>query len=290
MDNYTITLDYLAASVAMHGQELGDKLARHYGGQVELCRPKNGYTYGYKITVGDDTCCEFHIRDGDDPWCFATGSKSQDLMDFLHGVHLLHEVQVTRMDAALDVFDSEWFPILVNHGKTYALANGLSTDQRGDWLTPNRGRTWYLGARSSRFFHRIYEKGRKERVDPNWIRCELEYKPQHLQERLNAITLTASQLWAMHAGPIWGNLLGLDLAEVFNAPVQRPGRVRRNVDRARMALCDQYGKTISTWLREVGGDPVALVSEVMAGIEHQAKVRTWLQAQRFPAPELDDPQ
>lgn len=286
MDNYTITLDYLAASVAMHGQELGDKLARHYGGQVELTRPKNGYTFGYAITVGDERMCEFHIREGDDPWCFASGSRSQDLKEFLESVMVLHEVSVTRMDAALDVYDSEWFPILVEHGKRHALAHGLVTDQRGDWLAPMRGRTWYLGSRSSRFFHRIYEKGRKERVDPNWIRHELEYKPQHRQERLAAIALTAPQLWAMHAGPIFGKILGLDLAAVFALPVQKPNRTRRDVDRARGALCSQYGKTVVTWLQECGGDPVELVAELMAGIEHHRKVHEWLQSPHVNMPEL----
>jgi hypothetical protein len=290
VDNYTIVLDYLAASVAMHGQDLGDKLAAFYGGEVQLTRPKNGYTFGYRVAVGDDTLCEFHLRDGDDPWVFATGSKSQDLKEFLDGVKLLHEVRVTRMDAALDLYDSEWFPILVQHGKRWAQAHGLSTDQRGDWLKPLKGRTWYLGSRSSRFFHRIYEKGRKERVDPNWIRCELEYKPQHEQERINAIELTAPQLWAMHAGPIFGKLLGLDLAEVFDMPAGRPAYVRRDVDRARAALCAQYGKTLTAWLQECGGDPVELVAAIMAGIEHQSKVRQWTEATRVSAPELDDPQ
>lgn len=290
MDNYTVTLDYLAASVAMKGQDIGDKLAAWYGGAVELTRPKNGYTYGYAVTVGDDRMCEFHLRDGDDPWVFATGSRSQDLKDFLDGVQLLHEINVTRMDAALDVFDSEWFPILVEHGKRWAVEHGLTTDQRGDWLTPMRGRTWYLGARSSRFFHRIYEKGRKERTDPNWIRHELEYKPQQSYERQAAIQLTAPQLWAMHAGPIFGKILGLDLAAVFALPVHKPLRVRRDVERARGALCAQYGKTLGTWLQECGGDPVELVAELMAGIEHQRKVHLWLQSPHVNAPELERPE
>lgn len=288
MDNYTITLDYFAASVSMDGQSFGDRLAKHYGGAVCLVRPKNGYTFGYGVEVGDTVLAEFHIRAGDNPWCFATGSKSQDLMEFCQSLPFGFEV--TRMDAALDLYDAEWFPILVDHGKRWANAHGLCTDQRGDWLNPKRGRTWYLGARSSRFFHRIYEKGRKERVDPNWIRCELEYKPQGREDRAAAGAMTAAQLWAMHAGPIFGSVLGLDLAEVFALPVHKPERVRRDVDRARGALCAQYGKVLGTWLQECGGDPTELVAELMAGIEHQAKVRQWQNAPHVNAPELENPQ
>jgi hypothetical protein len=194
--------------------------------------------------------------------------------------------EVTRMDAALDLYDAEWFPILVDQGKRWANEHRLTTDQRGDWLNPAKGRTWYLGARSSRFFHRIYEKGRKERVDPNWVRCEIEYKPHSREERASAGYLSAAQLWAMHAGPIFGRVIGLDLGEVFALPVHKPERVRRDVDRARGALCAQYGKVLGVWLQECGGDPVALVADLMAGIEHQSRVRDWQQAPVVESPEL----
>jgi len=285
VDNFTITLDYLASVVAIGGQELGEKLAAFYGGQVELTRPKNGYTFGYKVMVGDDSLCEFHLREKEDPWVFTAGPRAYDLHQFLLGVYTSHECKVTRMDAALDVFDAEWFPVLVQVARLWALANGMTTGTAGDWLKPDRGRTFTLGARSSRCFYRIYEKGRKERTDPNWIRCELEYKPQQREDGLSAMALSAPQLWAMHAGPIFGKPMGLDLAELFCMPTTRPSRVRRDVDRARASLCLQYGKTISGWLREVGGDPVALMAELMAGIEHQAAVRKWRDAPPLSLPE-----
>lgn len=286
---HTIALDYLAGCVTADPQDLGTQLASYYGGQVVLARPKNGYTFGYGIEVGEEVMCEFHVRAGEVPWVFATGAKSQALHDFLTSDRLQFGWYVTRKDAALDVFDAEWFPLLVEAAKRYANAHGLTTGVAGDWMNPKRGRTFYLGSRSSAFFHRIYEKGRKERVDQNWIRCELEYKPQSREARFSATTLTAPQLWAMHAGPVFGETLGLDLAVVF-AQQAHSGREKRNSDRARQSLAQQYGKTINQWVRDVGGDPVAFVAELLSAVEHQARVNKWEAAPPVSMPELEDPQ
>jgi DNA relaxase NicK len=282
-----IRLDYLAASVFHDPEDFGKRLAAHLGGAVRMSRPRNGYQSGYAVEVQEEVQAEFHLRAKDPIWTFATGGKSQALWDFLTEGGF--DWYVTRHDAALDVFDPQWFPILVAQARQYAHENGVATGVAGDWISPHKGRTFYLGARSSRFFHRIYEKGRKERTDPAWIRCELEHKPQLYPDRIAATKLTAAQLWAMHAGPIFGATLGLDLAEVFDLPT-RPHRVKRDHERSRRALASQYGRTIGTWLQECGGDPSAFVAELMASVEHQAAVRRWDAAPPARLVELEDPQ
>jgi len=290
VDNFTISLDYLASSVVADPQEFGTRLASFLGGEVTLARPRNGYTFGYAVQIGDQVVAEFHLREGDPIWSFAPGARSQDLLDFLASSS--YSWEVTRMDAALDCYDAEWFGVLVDVAKRWAETTGLTTGVAGDWINPRRGRTFYLGSRSSRFFHRIYEKGRQLRTDPNWIRCELEYKPQAKEDRLSATRVTAAQLWSMHAGPIFGQALGVDLARVWELPVldadARALRVRRDVDRARRSLAAQYGKCISRWLQECGGDPVVFVAEIMTAIEHQQSVRRWQRAEAIMLPNLGD--
>jgi hypothetical protein len=282
-----ITLDYLAASVFHDPQDFGTKLAAELGGKVVMARPRNGYQQGYAIECQDAILAEFHLRPDDPIWTFATGQKSQALWDFLtrHGF----DWYVTRHDAALDVFDPEWFPLLVGTAKQYAHEHALSTGVAGDWINTSKGRTFYLGARSSRFFHRIYEKGRKERTDPGWIRCELEHKPDRYEDRKAATKLTAAQLWAMHAGPIFGATLGLDLADVFDIEPVRTGRPKRDAERARRALAAQYGRTLTQWLQDTGGDPVAFVAELMGAVAHQDSVRRWEPRPALSLVELDDP-
>lgn len=280
----TITLDYLAAGVETDPQSYGTDLAKYLGGEVVPARPRNGYQWGYAIECQDAILAEFHGRPGEPLWTFATGFKSQMLHDYLTARGF--DWYVTRHDAALDCYDPEWFPVLVETAKRYAKARVMSTAVAGDWLHPIKGRTFYLGARSSRFFHRIYEKGRKERGDPGWIRCELEHKPQERADRYAARVLTAPQLWAMYAGPIFGAALGLDLGDVFAMQTDRAPRPERSQERARRALCDQYGNTLERWLQDCGGDPQALVAEVLVGIDHARRVRRWGPGAVVHAPEL----
>lgn len=274
-NQYVITLDYLAGSVFGDPEKFGKALSEYLGGCIRLARPRNGFTHGYAVEVQDAVQAEFHLTpgSGNPLWVFASGSKSQALQDFLNEGEW--DWYVTRQDAALDVFDPAAFPRLVQAARAHAAEHGMTTSLAGNWDNPVRGRTFYLGARSSRFFHRIYEKGRKERVDPSWIRCELEHKPQTHADRTAATKYTAAQLWAMFAGPIFGPCLSLDLAEVFQQPVAQAKRVARDSDRARRALASQYGRTIHEWLRESGGDPQAFVAELLAAVEHQAQVRSW---------------
>jgi Replication initiation factor len=283
---YTTTLDYLAGTVSADLPVLLAALENHYGGKRQRIKGRNGYTDGYAIQTGEEAVCEVHHRQDENPWTFATGWRSQALHDFLRGSGM--GWYVTRMDSALDVFDSSLFPVLVDAAKRWALDHDMVTNVAGDWIGCARGRTFYLGSRASRCFHRIYEKGRKERTDPNWIRCELEYKPQSKDERFSATVLSAPQLWAMHAGPVFGECLGLDLGEVFqSSPTLRP---KRDHDRSCRALASQYGRTIERWMHDVGGDPVAFVAELLAAVEHQRSVRAWTTAPDPLYPELVKPQ
>lgn len=283
---HTIALDYLAGTVSTEYPDLLARLESHYGAQRQRIKGRNGYTDGYALMTGEETLCEAHHRADEHPWVFATGYRSQALQDFLRGSDL--GWYVTRMDSALDVYDAALFPVLCDAAKRWAAARDMVTNLAGDWIGRDRGRTFYLGSRSSRCFHRIYEKGRKERADQNWIRCELEYKPQSKDERIAATVLTAPQLWAMHAGPIFGDCLGLDLAEVFQwSSVSRP---KRDYERSCRAMAAQYGRTIQRWIRDTGGDPVAFVAELLAEVEHQQSVRLWQSAPNPAYPEVEHPE
>lgn len=287
MTTHTITLDWLAGTVSAEPPALLTKLERHFTAIRQPGRVQNGYSHAMDLMQGDQKLATVMWRQDDLPWVCASGGRSQALQTFLQGSGF--GWYVTRMDAALDVFDAALFPILVDAAKRVAVERDMVTNVAGDWIGCARGRTFYLGSRSSRCFHRIYEKGRKERTDHNWVRCELEYKPQSREERFAATVLTAPQVWAMHAGPIFGPCLGLDLAEVFN---EAPGedRPKRDYDRACRALAAQYGKTIERWLRDTGGDPHAFVAELLAAVEHQRSVRLWENAPDPHLPELEKPQ
>lgn len=285
MTTHAISLDWLAGTVSAEPPSLMRRLEEHYGARRVPGRAQNGYSQAFDLMVGDDKACSVMFRDEDNPWVCASGSRAQALQTFLQGSGI--GWYVTRMDAALDVFDASLFPLLVDAAKKAAKDRDMVTNVAGDWIGCSRGRTFYLGSRSSRCFYRVYEKGRKERTDHNWLRVEVEYKPQSKEDRFSATVLTAPQVWAMQAGPIFGPVLGLDLAVVFqSAPSVRK---ERDYDRSCRALAGQYGRIIERWLSEVGGDPQAFVAELLAAVEHQRSVRRWENAPNPHYPELESP-
>lgn len=90
---------------------------------------------------------------------------------------------ITRIDLAHDDYDGTQFN---PEALVQAYDDGLFDvrghrphfEQRGDWRNPNgKGRTLYIGTRTSSKFFRGYEKGR-ELGDPDspWMRLEVEYK------------------------------------------------------------------------------------------------------------------
>jgi DNA relaxase NicK len=286
---HTVVLDYLAAHVEASIEDTVGKLCAELGTVHQLGRGMHGYSHCAELVSGDDVWVRVFYSQGGTPWLQASGTNAQPVENALRRAGLRY--RCTRKDAALDLYDAEWFPILVATGKSYATSGALplSVEHAGDWQYARKGRTLYVGSRRSRRFLRLYEKGRKEQTDPNWIRAEVQVNAQTPEEGYALAEQTPGQVWTIHAYPCWGRAIGIEPAEIFDYPVADPAlrRVKRDTDRARRALAQQYGKTIHGWLTDCGGDPVAFVAELLAAVEHQARVRQWQSGPVAPAQELN---
>ena len=286
----TIALDYLACHVEEEAERVVPMLAEEMGAGYRIGRPMHGYGHGAEIVSGDDVWVRLFYNRGSFPFLQASGANASPTERAIRRLGLSY--RVTRKDAALDLFDAALFPRLVTAGKAFAAAGSpqLSVEFAGDWQYAQKGRTLYVGSRRSKFFHRLYEKGRKERADPNWIRLEVQYNPDGEIEQRAACEATPGEIFAMRAFAVWAPVLreiGLDPQTVFEWPEHDQPRVRRDVERARRALAAQYGKVIEAWLRDAGGDPQAFVVELLVAVEHQRNVRTWASASPVHLEELN---
>jgi phage replication initiation protein len=104
------------------------------------------------------------------------------LFSFLNA---FEDSKITRIDLAQDKFESK--TTLNDYLKMYQ--DGLfssrgqtpNVEQMGNWIAPNgKGRTLYVGSRSSGKLLRIYEKGLQlaggfSQLFPNWVRTEIEF-------------------------------------------------------------------------------------------------------------------
>lgn len=264
---YTVVLDYLACHVESDVQYLVEVLCRELRLDAVLGRPMHGYTNCADLAHGADVWLRVYYSHGTSPFLQASGEAAQVVENVLRQYRLRY--RTTRKDAALDLFDAEWFGVLVDVTTRYALSATppRKVEYAGDWLHAKKGRTLYCGARTSRAFLRLYEKGRKERTDADWIRAEVEYKPQSEAEQYHASELTAAQVWTLRASHVWGQVIGYVEAEVVDSPVVE--RRRRDQDRSRNWLANQYGNCIDEWLAECDGDPCEFVGQLLQRIQAQ---------------------
>lgn len=289
-EDFRLSLDYLTARVDAPWREVSEKLSKELGASCLLGRAKNGYTHSVDLAIGEDVFASVHASPTSEnmrePCVIVPGNVSATVERALRKCNFKY--RVSRKDAALDMYDAEYFPVLVSVLKKHASLHEpkpLKTACAGDWLHPVKGRTFYVGARTSRVMFRLYEWGRCHGEDPNWIRFEVEYKPQEDAERYAAADMTAADIFAAFGVPAVGQALCISADDVPQIP-SAPPRVRRDVVRARNALAHQYGKTVESWLRDCGGDPAAFVSDVLEAIERVRERANRPDAPRVLMPEL----
>jgi DNA relaxase NicK len=174
-----------------------------------------------------------------------------------------------RLDAALDRSAPKLFERHIRITRKLAKAYGLRWEPRGDWVTPDAGRTIMLGSRSSQVVLRVYEKGMElaakqglELTDElRWlVRAEVEFKPQNQRARMRAATIEPEELWGLTA---W--LIGFanQAFSIKAIRVKVTERREANYERALRYMAQQYGAHLAQLLDDVGGDLEAFALAIL---------------------------
>jgi DNA relaxase NicK len=189
---------------------------------------KNNYEFAdvVKDALGETVCMVLHGGNGGKPHLRAQGVYSPDIATIVRGIWPEHPV--TRADVAVDFDGQDAFAKLHRLLDGQAARRGLKVDMAGDWRAnrdPLAGRTFYLGARSSTAFLRLYEKGLQqvakhrhsdETVSLDWTRLEIEVKPQSKDARYRAAHLAPADFWGVTtwSRDILRMAVGLDVERV----------------------------------------------------------------------------
>lgn len=230
---------------------LVSRALEHWGfSSVERVKPRLGtYIRACEVRRGDR--CIFHACwGGVNPGVhlIASGSIAHDVSEWLGSVYG-GRYTVTRADVRIDtVSDGAWDGIY-SVASRFAIDNKITSSTVGDYLTGEKGRTLYLGASSSVSQVRIYEKGKKEGGDKNWVRVEIQVRPAKAAGKRLAAGYSPHQFWGSSK---WA----LSLINEINASgsfgaAPSLGTVWQATDdqRATAALCRQYYPLLSR-LRE----------------------------------------
>lgn len=220
----------------------------------------NGYLYGGQIVRGDHKLV--HVLWGGNPGvnCFATSDDAPALVAALRAFGKPHKP--TRMDACEDWHEDGLFESMSGGLIQFAMDNGLSIEQRGDWVR-GTARTLYVGSRKSPAYLCLYEKGYEQGGDAplNWVRLEARVSPAKPHRE-------AASMWepdhVFAAQWIPRALVALGWAKLESRTVGTVWR-RSDDERARAAFIRQYGATISRWADELGSWE-ALGPAIQAGI------------------------
>lgn len=169
----------------------------------------------------------------------------------------------SRIDSALDLRGEGVFETLHAIAKRVE-AKGIKLDLWGAEVgNRDRGTTIYLGSRRSPFLVRIYQKGLKhaeemglvgDDIPPglrNWVRVELEFKPQKRHAKAKARTLSPLQLWGCSP---WVRQFAMDALSIDAERVTMHEKRESNLDRSFRYSAAQFGPTHLEMIARIGVD------------------------------------
>jgi hypothetical protein len=173
----------------------------------------------------------------------STGSISHDVANWMKD-KFLGLYGVSRADVRIDFTNEGMFDHLVKVACDFAIQRKVKTNHQGDWLTGKAGRTLYVGSKDSVVQVRIYEKGKKEGGDPNWVRLEIQVRPSKSHSKETAAAFVPFQFWQSSK---WSHdLMNIIFVSDSEREVDTLGTVWRasDMERSLMALVSQYGNTL----------------------------------------------
>jgi hypothetical protein len=191
------------------------------------------------------------------PFVECTGRLSEALGEHLRATF---QHRPTRIDHAHDLRSPGLFDRMVDYTKQLAARFGLRWVPDGDWVTRDAGRTIYLGSRKSQVFVRIYEKGLQYAAklgEPvtdelrEWVRFELEFKPQNKAAKSLARSIDGPQLWG---STLWTNQLAREVLSMQTEPISIRERRESNSERALRFMFSQYSGHLRVLLGQCGND------------------------------------
>lgn len=264
--------DYYSITTSVPRGTLVDRIQSDIvGSQAERqeSTPRFGYESAVKLIMPDLSVLCYAMFGGDSQngrtLIYCSGGESGRLYRMLHRLSL-NEVRVTRADVALDFDEPHAWESL--HGLCRFLHDETGSKIRyigpsfGELGDSDDGRTLYVGARTSSGMIRCYEKGKKDDATrPDWVRLELELKPQNPVSAADVFLLEPRDVFTTHS---LGRLVADQLACKKGMPLSH-SRIKSppDYDRAFAFMMDQYGKTLVRKLRAMGGDIDALMAEII---------------------------
>lgn len=215
-----------------------------------------GYTNSLHLRRGSNDLCLVAFGGNDGVHVRGSSENSLIVSEVMRKHYVTHKV--SRIDSCIDFDESGCFDKMAK--KMIEFANNkkpqpLKISMLGDWAN-GKARTLYIGSRKSQIYIRLYEKGYEssqklglEVERPNWVRFEVEYKPQKEKPRRMAQGFSADDIFRISYLPELMDSFEMD----FGSQILTYNKSYTDEEKARYFLLKQYGATIANWVKDEGG-------------------------------------
>lgn len=288
--------DYYASTIEDDSKRVIDALAK-LGHEVKPCHNlAKAYHYadGYEVQNHQTgLACRIFTKDGQRPYAFASSEATEAFCDLVRNEWTDRHL-VTRLDPCQDFYDGKARRKVTGIMRRMAKERRMRLRVILDPLDPTAGQTTYLGAESSEYRMRTYDKGweqygklqaqlgRKGLSAPkdirfnvpgagyvlanDWIRAELQARPKDEEARRLAATCTPEQAWGLTdwTHDLAQKAFSLDLERIYI----RTRKLSKDDEAIRWML-RQYRGPLVRMVEDLGGWDVAglTLGEILKQIE-----------------------
>lgn len=281
--------DWYQATIEADPMDIQKRFIEHFGGTFEPCSGINNYAYGVKHS--DLSFTVFWGGHNPNPNIKATSADSPSIAAWVRASYPAHKV--SRADVAFDFSFNRSFDIIASLITPIARQRGVSVKLLGDPAENHpdfpeekrKGRTLYLGSRTSEIRIRLYEKGFERRcagidnIDPNLTRLEVVAAPQKVRKTICA-TLTPFEVVGLSK---WISMAVQTL--IGSHPALIPKNLKRDttLEERMFYMVRQYGPTMREIIDEVGWQRFAeSLSISLYDYEHPKRLVPTIKGQHQP--------
>lgn len=234
---------YQASIPEAHPEAVMEALSKvDYYGDWEQAKPQKGYDRASDFIVGGEVLFRMSFGGQNEqfgPNVLGSGSSAPKLAQVVRDRFPHH--RVSRVDACEDYHHADVYQYLRKKALKVAAQHDVKVREITKPLkASDDGRTLYLGSPTSAINGRIYEKGKQLGVSTEWVRAEIQVRPQKIMKDL-AAKLTPLQVWSLAK---WSHAFAVamghkDLKRV-DAQIYQPS----DHDRAYRFMLKQYRKVL----------------------------------------------
>jgi len=238
-------------------------------GDWEQMRPLKNYDSAAAFVVGSDTRFKIHFGGQNaehGPNVIGSGAAAHDLAVLIRDRFPAH--RVSRLDSCEDYHHEDAYEYLRRAALKIAKQQRVQCREITKPLPESDdGRTLYLGAQSSLVSMRIYEKGKQLGVDGNWVRAELQVRPQKDIKTIAAM-LDSTQVWGLSK---WSHAMAEQLGKKGLQRVDAQVYEQSDHDRAYRFMIKQYRRVLEQMLAS-HGSPEAVGAQIFYDLAHSDDV------------------